>query len=47
VGRFRDAARVAERALALAREQGNAPLAVELDGRLALYRSHAPFRASR
>jgi tetratricopeptide (TPR) repeat protein len=47
VGRFRDAARVAERALALAREQGNAPLAVELDGRLALYRSRAPFRASR
>jgi tetratricopeptide (TPR) repeat protein len=47
VGRFHDAARTAERALALAREQGNALLAVELDGRLALYRSRRPYRASR
>jgi tetratricopeptide (TPR) repeat protein len=47
VGRFADATRIAERALDLARQQGNAPLAVELDGRLALYRSRTPFRASR
>ena len=47
VGRFADAARIAERALDLARQQGNAPLAVELDGRLALYRSRRPYRASR
>ncbi len=47
VGRFAEAVRTAERALALAREQGNASLAVELDGRLALYRSRAPFREKR
>jgi tetratricopeptide (TPR) repeat protein len=44
VGRFADAARVAERAIDLARQQGNATLAVGLDGRLALYRAGKPYR---
>jgi len=47
VGRFPDAVRTAERALDLARQQGNAELAVALDARLALYRSRAPFRETR
>jgi hypothetical protein len=37
----------AERALELARLQGNAPLAVALDARAALYRARAPFREKR
>jgi tetratricopeptide (TPR) repeat protein len=47
LGRYPEAERVAERALDLARQQGDALLAVELDGRLALYRSRRPYRASR
>jgi tetratricopeptide (TPR) repeat protein len=47
VGRFADAARIAERALDLARQRGDAALAVELDGRLALYRARRPYRAPR
>jgi len=46
-GRFPDAVRTAERALDLARQQGNAQLAVGLDARAALYRARTPFREGR
>jgi tetratricopeptide (TPR) repeat protein len=46
-GRFPDAVRTAERALDLARQQGNAELAVALDALAALYRARAPFRERR
>jgi tetratricopeptide (TPR) repeat protein len=47
VGRFPDAVRVAERALDLARRQGNAGLAVALDARVALYRGRSAYRETR
>ncbi len=46
-GRFPEAVRVAERALALARERGDARLAVAVDERLALYRAASPYREPR
>jgi tetratricopeptide (TPR) repeat protein len=46
-GRFPDAVRTAERALDLARQQGDAALAVAIDARLASYRSGAPSRETR
>jgi Flp pilus assembly protein TadD len=47
VGRFADAARVAQRALELARLAGDAPLAVDVDARLALYRGRVAYRERR
>ncbi len=46
-GRFPDAVRTAERALELARQQGNPALAVAVDARLASYRAGAPWREKR
>jgi tetratricopeptide (TPR) repeat protein len=43
-GRFDAAAKLAERAAALAREKGKRELASEIDARLAGYRSGSPFR---
>jgi tetratricopeptide (TPR) repeat protein len=45
--RFPDAVRTAERALDLARQQGNPALAVAVDARLASYRAGAPWREKR
>ena len=45
VGRFPDAAGLAERAIALARSQGRADLAGQIEERLALYREGRPYRA--
>jgi len=44
VGRFGEALRTAQRALDLARQAGNAELAVAIDVRTALYRARSPFR---
>ena len=46
-GRFPDAVRTAERALELARQQGNPALAVAVDGRLATYRAGGAWRERR
>jgi tetratricopeptide (TPR) repeat protein len=43
-GRRDDAVRTAERAVELARERGDVPLAAKLEGRLASYRSGVPVR---
>jgi tetratricopeptide (TPR) repeat protein len=43
-GRFDEAARAAERGRDAARQQGNAGLAAEIEGRLALYRARKPYR---
>ena len=46
-GRFAEAAETAERALDLARRQGQRQLAAGLDARMALYRARTPFRERR
>jgi len=47
LGRFNEAVQTAERALDLARQRGDAELAVAIDNRIGLYRSGAPFREKR